>query len=731
MAMKHKTSNAQLNVPAAVCRLAEGGPNLVSSMKKALSFTLNTALLGSGLLMVPASAQILVSAGSPYTQNFDSLASSGTPGWSDNTTLPGWYASQSIGGPSVATYHTGTGSSTAGALYSFGVAGVNPVTDRALGSVASGTPGNFAYGVRFQNDTAQAITNITISYTGEQWRNGGNTATQNLAFAYFISNNPITSSDAAGANAWISFNALNFSSPIVGATAAALDGNAAANRQVFPATLLSGVVVYPGQEIFFRWFDVNDAGNDHGLAVDDLTISFTSFTAIINQPNIAPNGQPQSVTNNAGTRASFTVNATGGDLTYQWLLNGTALNDSARILGSGLASVSISNVAASDAGSYTVIVTNSSGAITSAPAVLTVIDPAVNTQPLSRTNIAGDTANFFISAGGTPLLSYQWRFNGEDIVDATRVSLNVLNVQATNQGSYDVVVGNGLGNYATSSVATLTLLASPANELARWDFNATNVLVAASPAPSVGSGTASLLNGVTATFSSGTYSDPAGAPGAANSGWNTATYPPQGTSNKTAGVQFNVSTLGYQDILLAFEERDSDTASKYFRLQYTTDGSTFVDGNVLTMLDTNNSFVFYTSDLSGIPGVDNNPNFGFRIVSEWEATAIGNTNSNYVAAVTAYVPTGTSSGTMRYDLVSVFGNTLSSATLAPTTISNIIGTTLTYGGGAGSQFVLLKSANPASPLGGWSRVHTNFATPGTFSVPTGSEAVGFYRIKSE
>lgn len=135
------------------------------------------------------------------------------------------------------------------------------------------------------------------------------------------------------------------------------------------------------------------------------------------------------------------------------------------------------------------------------------------------------------------------------------------------------------------------------------------------------------------------------------------------------------------------------------------------------------------------PAVNTQPvsrtNIAFRIVSEWEATAIGNTNSNYVATVTAYVPTGTSSGTMRYDLVSVFGNVFGLPPLAPTTISNIIGTTLTYGGGAGLQFVLLKSTSPAAPLGGWTRAHTNFATPGTFTVPAGSENAAFYRIKSE
>jgi hypothetical protein len=77
------------------------------------------------------------------------------------------------------------------------------------------------------------------------------------------------------------------------------------------------------------------------------------------------------------------------------------------------------------------------------------------------------------------------------------------------------------------------------------------------------------------------------------------------------------------------------------------------------------------------------------------------------------------------------GGNMTGSALASATITNIIGTTLTYGGGAGSQFVLVKSTNSAAPLIGWTRVHTNSATPGTFTVPAGSEAAAFYRIKSE
>ena len=69
--------------------------------------------------------------GGPLTENFDSLASAAPTRWTDNSTIPGWYSTRTA-------YNAGTGSSNTGALYSFGVAGTNAVTDRALGSVASG-----------------------------------------------------------------------------------------------------------------------------------------------------------------------------------------------------------------------------------------------------------------------------------------------------------------------------------------------------------------------------------------------------------------------------------------------------------------------------------------------------------------------------------------------------------------------------------------------------------------
>src|SRR5205814_1017722 len=115
---------------------------------------------------------------------------------------------------------------------------------------------------------------------------------------------------------------------------------------------------------------------------------------------------------------------------------------------------------------------------------LTVLDPAITTQPVSHAVLAGDTGNLFAGVAGTVPLSYQWRFNGADIPDATSASLNVTNFQASNQGAYTLVVTNNLGSTTTSSPAILSLFATPANLITRWDFDATNSLTANTPTPS-------------------------------------------------------------------------------------------------------------------------------------------------------------------------------------------------------------------------------------------------------
>jgi predicted extracellular nuclease len=246
------------------------------TVSKFLAFAMTLALIVSflpGQAQSVRAAPIPLTLGGTYTQNFDSLANSGTPAWTNDSTLEGWYLGTDAN-PAVTTYLVGTGSGTTGAFYSFGSASA---TDRALGGLGSNSyygasgVGKGYIGLILQNQTGANISALSVSYTGEEWRNGGNTSIQSLTFSYVISSSlpALTTSGTA-------FPALDFAGPIHTSTAGALDGNAAASRTALASTI-TGIIVPDGSYILLRWTDLNDSGNDHGLAIDDLSVSASTL----------------------------------------------------------------------------------------------------------------------------------------------------------------------------------------------------------------------------------------------------------------------------------------------------------------------------------------------------------------------------------------------------------------------------------------------------------------------
>ena len=208
-----------------------------------------------------------------YTQDFNSLAVSGSNPWLDNSTLLGWYAAKSTTPSPITNYSASDGSSSAGALYSFGS---NSSPDRALGSIASDSIGSIAYGLCFSNDTGSSVSNFKISYTGEQWRDGGDFAVANtLTVWYRVSSSVLTNPEPGFVTNWTQVTNLSFVSPIVLNSGTGLNGNQASNQRAFSAGLISGLAVPPGQHVFFRWRDLNDSGGDQGMALDDLTVTMS------------------------------------------------------------------------------------------------------------------------------------------------------------------------------------------------------------------------------------------------------------------------------------------------------------------------------------------------------------------------------------------------------------------------------------------------------------------------
>jgi uncharacterized protein len=200
---------------------------------------------------------------SAYTQDFDSLANSGT-----SNTLPGDWLIAESGANANATYTAGSGSGIGGDTYSFGATGS---TDRALGGLRSGSliP---SFGTSFTNNTGSSISTFNISYIGEQWRLGAAGRADRLDFQYSTDATSLTT------GTWIDVDTLDFTTPTTTGTVGLRDGNIAANRTALSGNI-TGLSINNGSNFWIRWTDLDVTGSDDGLAIDDFSISPTVAVA--------------------------------------------------------------------------------------------------------------------------------------------------------------------------------------------------------------------------------------------------------------------------------------------------------------------------------------------------------------------------------------------------------------------------------------------------------------------
>lgn len=260
-------------------------------MKERVAFCALGGLAAALLGFAPqvASSQILPFGGGTYTQNFDGLPpsnaaaiSAGADGpfrlddlsWQTNsppavwttTGMAGWNAMEN-GGSGFMFFGGTTGASTVSGLYAFSTG--STATDRALGALA-GSVRRMVFGLVLQNASGVTINEADVSFWGEQWRLGRTTGTADkLFFEYRVG----TGSDISTAGgAFTAFSPLNFVTPVTTGAVGALDGNAAANR-VFLTDTLAGLNWQPGEYLVLRWRDITESGGNHGIAIDDFSIT--------------------------------------------------------------------------------------------------------------------------------------------------------------------------------------------------------------------------------------------------------------------------------------------------------------------------------------------------------------------------------------------------------------------------------------------------------------------------
>ncbi len=206
----------------------------------------------------------------------------------------------------------------------------------------------------------------------------------------------------------------------------------------------------------------------YSVIVTNSVGSTNSLNATLTVIDPVINTQPTSHTNTLGATTTFTVIATGTPLlNYQWQKNGVDMNNVGNVSGATSVTLTLGSVSAGDAANYAVRVSNTSGSVTSVVATLTVSNaPLISSQPSSRTNSAGSTATFSVTAEGSPL-SYQWEksgvamSNGGNVSGVTSPTLTISNVSQSDAVNYTVVVNNGSGS-VTSSPARLFVIDPPA-----------------------------------------------------------------------------------------------------------------------------------------------------------------------------------------------------------------------------------------------------------------------------
>ncbi len=194
------------------------------------------------------------------------------------------------------------------------------------------------------------------------------------------------------------------------------------------------------------------------VAVGQDGLILTSGSAAVAKPAIKT--QPVSQTGEVGGKITFSVTATGpGPLTYQWLKNGK------NIAGATSSSLTLSNLKTTNAGSYTVIVTNAGGSVTSNSATLKVVSKVVplyilvQPKPIADKVGAKVTLSVTVNAPATKPITYQWFMGNVPVKNeaghingAKTDTLIFKSLQKSDAGTYSVTITNPAGSIKSTTV---------------------------------------------------------------------------------------------------------------------------------------------------------------------------------------------------------------------------------------------------------------------------------------
>jgi alpha-tubulin suppressor-like RCC1 family protein/outer membrane protein assembly factor BamB len=197
--------------------------------------------------------------------------------------------------------------------------------------------------------------------------------------------------------------------------------------------------------------------NVQGQGGDNASFTNHKVPVLVIFTNLAPVilQQPTNLTVTVTSNATFAVGAVGASpMTIRWWFNVTN-----HLAAETNATLVITNSQSTNAGSYSVVISNLYGSVTSSPAALTVLPftnnpPGFSQQPANLAVAVGGTATFSVTVTGAAPIVLRWRFNTADITGATNSTLTITNAQMADAGFYSVIATNSFGS-VTSVLAVL------------------------------------------------------------------------------------------------------------------------------------------------------------------------------------------------------------------------------------------------------------------------------------
>ena len=170
--------------------------------------------------------------------------------------------------------------------------------------------------------------------------------------------------------------------------------------------------------------------------------------------------------------------------------------------------------------------------------------------------------------------------------------------------------------------------------ICEWDFNSAQADADSSSGSfdariGMGSFMAIGANNSFGSVASGKTSDPTSDD---NSQLHMASFPARDAASRSAGVQLSTSTAGFKNIRLEWDQYNSATASRYWRVQYSPDGGlNWSDADVIVNTTPSIWTLKRSVSFAAAPELNDNPNIAVRLVSEFESTATGSGSENYIA----------------------------------------------------------------------------------------------------